>query len=128
VARTIPYFEAPTPDRTQISSLHLEARYVELLVGCDDVERVVAVWCELNGRFRRFTADNVRELRKAKHVFYMRDAAGATHDITVVGLGEAAHLSTMKSDGERDVLCDLLDWGREGRSAGHSSRPPRHTR
>jgi len=101
-----------------------EATYVDVHHHEGSASRVVALWCELHGRFRRFSVDNVSDLQNAGHRFFVRDLSGAAHDIHVVGFSPHAHLHTNAGGGDRNALVDLPDWGLHGHSAGHSTRPP----
>jgi hypothetical protein len=99
-----------------------EARYIDVHSPDGSAADVVAIWCVLNGRFRRFTAENVRELQHAGHHFFVHDAASAAHAVHVI---EASlHLHTHAAGLERNLLVELPGWGLHGSSAGHSTRPP----
>jgi len=101
-----------------------EARYIDVHSQDGSAAAVIAIWCELNGRFRRFTVDNVRELRGAGHHFCVHDAASVTHAIHVIEASPHAHLHTNAEGLDQNALAELPDWGLHGRSAGHSTRPP----
>jgi hypothetical protein len=108
----------------RVAAQHFDAQYVDLRSSEGSDAYVVAIWCTLNGRSRRFTAENVKELQDAGHDFYVRDAAGATHGIYVIGAAPHAHLHTNAAGVDRNALLELPDWGLYGHSAGHSTRPP----
>jgi hypothetical protein len=108
----------------RVAAQQFDAQYVDLRSTQGSAAQVAAIWCALNGRLRRFTADNVNELQEAGHDFYVRDASGATHGIYVIGASPRAHLHTNATGVDRNALLELPDWGLLGRSAGHSTRPP----
>jgi hypothetical protein len=91
--------------------MNFEARYIDVDPPGDADAAVTAIWCPLNGRLRRFTADNVSDARAAGHGFYVRDAARAQHDVHVVKVGSpAAHLQSQSAGSEANVLRGLPCW------------------
>jgi hypothetical protein len=113
-----------TGPNARTDALRFEARHIDVLPHDGAAAQVVGIWCELDGRFRRFTVDNVRDLQRAGREFYVRDAAGEEHAIHVIGASPHAHLHTNATGIEHNALVDLSDWGHVGHSAGHSNRPP----
>jgi hypothetical protein len=115
---------ARTSAEGRLDAMKFEAMYIEVLPHDGAAAQVVGIWCEHQGRFRRFTADNVRDLQGGGHDFFVCDAAGEEHTIDVVGVRPRAHMRTNVSQIEHNALADLPDWGQHGHSAGHSTRPP----
>ena len=74
--------------------MNLEARFIDADLRDRPAEHVLAIWCELNGRWRRFTVGNVRETQAAGYRFYMRNAVHERVEVHVVGQSSTAHLHT----------------------------------
>jgi hypothetical protein len=90
-----------------MSVMSFEARYVDICPPDGSPALVVGIWCELNGRLRHFTAENVMELQGAGHHFYVHDAAHEARGIHVVGASAAAHMRTGAAGVEGNALADL---------------------
>ena len=91
--------------------MNFEARYIDAGRQGEAVN-VVAIWCVLNGRLRRFSADNVKDALASGHRFYVRDVARVPVDVHVVGPPSAIHLHTDSIGDDRNKLTDLPDWDR----------------
>lgn len=87
--------------------MNFEARYIDAGRRGRTDGNVDAIWCELNGRMRRFTADNVKETQAAGHRFYVRDGAHTSRDIHVVGALSHPHLHTDADCVQPNRLDDL---------------------
>jgi hypothetical protein len=96
------------------------ARYVDMRLE-GSFARAVGIWCELNGRLRHFTAENVKELQSAGHHFYVDDVEHEACGIRVVGPFSAAYLRADAAGGGGNLLADL-----PGRSADGPGRPRDH--
>jgi hypothetical protein len=99
---------------TRMTVMNLEARYVDACPLEGSPAWVVGIWCELNGRLRHFTAENVKELQGAGHHFYVQDAEHEACGIRVVGASAAAHMRTGASGIEGNALADLPVRGGDG--------------
>lgn len=90
--------------------MNFEARYIRLDPPGDPDALVVAIWCRLSGRLRRFSADNVRDAQAAGHCFYVRDDTETLRNIHVGGEGSLTALVQALPGSEWDALRGLPAW------------------
>ena len=91
--------------------MNFEARYIALGLPADPVAPIVAIWCALSGRMRRFSVDNVRDSQVAGHRFYVRDGARRPYDVHVSVEGSLTALPYPGPENTGlDALRELPPW------------------